>query len=140
MGLTNIRIICVISAVRCGCDKKDFPFRGGSDEIIQAPLGSASAEAHFIRVWEALFVHARPSASPPANSVRPLAVSGRVWYTNAVSRPHKGLLFFVLWCPNGAQLYKTMLLQDRPSYSRDLRKCPFHAGLRRLPMKRFSAL
>ena len=37
--------------------------------------------------------------APPANSIPPLAVSGKVWYAKVVSRPHKGLLFFVLWCP-----------------------------------------
>ena len=39
----------------------------------------------------------------PANYVLPLAISGRVWYTKAISRPHKGLLFFCFvvpkWCP-----------------------------------------
>ena len=82
----------------------------------------------------------RPLVGPAAYYVLPLAVSGSVWYTEAVSRPHKGLLFFVLWCQNGAQLYKNMLLQDMPPYSLDLRKRPFHAGLRPLPIKRFAAL
>ena len=44
--------------------------------------------------------------------------------------PRKSLLIFVLWCPNGAGLYKNMLLQVVHVYSPDLRKRPFHAGLR----------
>ena len=40
----------------------------------------------------------------------------------------------------GAQLYKTMLLQVVPVYSSNLRKRPFHAGLRGIPMKRLAAL
>lgn len=33
--------------------------------------------------------------APPANSIRPLAVSGREWYTKAIGRPHKGLPFLL---------------------------------------------
>lgn len=40
-----------------------------------------------------------PLPAPPANSVRHLAVSGRVWYTKAISRSYKGLLFFCFVVP-----------------------------------------
>ena len=42
-----------------------------------------------------------------------------------------------LFC--GAQLYKIMRLQVVPVYSPDLRKRPFHAGLRGVLMKRLAA-
>ena len=39
----------------------------------------------------------------------------------------------------GTQLYKTTLLQVLPFYLLDLRKRPFHAGLRGVLMKRLAA-
>lgn len=125
------------SVSRRGCLAERYkPVSGGSGEMIQAPR---------FRVRRGPFCQGLrgpicPRPSTPANSVRPLAVSGRMCYTKAVSRPTRACCFFVLWCPNGAQLYKTMLLQLMPSYSLYLRKRPFHAGLRPLPMKRFAAL
>ena len=77
-------------------------FRGGG-EMIQDPSVPRPQRPGLSGVWRPYFSAHAPCRPMPANSVRPLTVSGRVWYTKAVSRPRKGLLFFCFmvpkWCP-----------------------------------------